>query len=152
MKLVELTKKVVEYLKKSGKPSAAVDICRNINLPLDKKRRVYDVLDVLSTLNFIKISRRGNEKLVEWFGAEDKGLRIKAGKDELSLDEKQYCLMNVDLIFPFTDFKTLKNPTWQEMILRDVKRNVKGLLEILVKDVKLYETKKITVQNPLTPK
>ncbi len=142
MKLVELTSKVVDCLKKSSKPLSAVEITRKINLPIEKKRRIYDVLDVLEVLNMIKISRRGNEKLAQWFSAEKTVLK-ESLTVEKKLEDKPHCVVNVDLVFPSSDYKNLSNQTWQEMMVRDVKRNIKGLLDIIVNDIKLMEAKRV---------
>ncbi|MHA1836166.1 MAG: hypothetical protein ACTSYQ_04495, partial [Candidatus Odinarchaeia archaeon] len=130
MKMTTLSQKVIKYLKRVKKPKSAIEIARGINLPLEKKRRIYDVLEILSTLNLIKTTRRGNEKLVEWVS--DAYIREKEPVIDVSsskLKDKDYCFVNVDLIFSSSDFKTLKNPTWQSMIIRDVKRQIKGVLD-----------------------
>ena len=140
LKLSILTRKVVQYLKKSRKPKSSIDIANGIKLPLNKKRRIYDVIDVLSTLNLIKIHRKGNEKLVEWASNKEES-PSKIEKEEKTLLEgnKNYCFINLDLVFSSSDFKTLKNPTWQDMIIRDIKRSVKGVMDIIINDVKLSE-------------
>ncbi|MEM2109298.1 MAG: hypothetical protein QW327_02295 [Candidatus Odinarchaeota archaeon] len=148
MKLVELTKKIVDCLRESGKPLSAVEIARKIKLPIEKKRRIYDVLDVLTVLNTIKVSRRGNEKLAQWLVSVEKPVVKELVNMEPGLEEKPQCIVNVNLVFRSTDYKNLKNPTWQEMMIRDVKRNVKGVLDITVNDIKLLDTKKIIATSP----
>ncbi len=143
MKLIELTKKVVHCLRNSPKPLSAVEISKQINLPIEKKRRIYDVLDVLEVLDVIKISRRGNEKLAQWISSTEKPVVKESLAVERKIEDKPHCVVNVDLVFPSSDYKNLSNPTWQEMMIRDVKRNIKGLLDIIVNDIKLTEAKRI---------
>ncbi|WEU40374.1 MAG: E2F family transcription factor [Candidatus Odinarchaeum yellowstonii] len=143
MKLVELTRKVVDCLINSPKPLSAIEITQRVKIPVEKKRRIYDVLDVLEVLNVIKISRRGNEKLAQWVSPQEKPVLKESLTVEERLEDKPHCVVNVDLVFPSSDYKNLSNPTWQEMMVRDVKRNIKGLLDIIVNEIKLTEAKKI---------
>ncbi|MHA1410459.1 MAG: hypothetical protein ACTSQY_09185 [Candidatus Odinarchaeia archaeon] len=146
MKLKELTIKVINYLKKTKKPKSAIEIAKGIKLPLEKKRRIYDIMDVLSAANYVKITRKGNEKFIRLNQINNEKREISETKENtIDLREKQYCILNLDLVFSASDFKTLKNDTWQAMILRDVKRQIKEIVDIRINEVKLVKPDNIIV-------
>ncbi|MFX1362572.1 MAG: hypothetical protein ACFE7A_03880 [Promethearchaeota archaeon] len=149
MKLWELSKKVISYLKSQEEPKSPLEIAKSIGIPLTKKRRIYDVLDVLKAIEIIKIKRSGNETNILWTGIPSS---LSVNQNIESQDkEREMCIVNVDVIFPSTDYKTLKNETWQSMMRRDLKRNIPAIVDVTVNEVRLEIGKKKEIAQASLP-
>lgn len=149
MKLSELSKKVASYLKLQETPKSPVEIAKSIGIPLTKKRRIYDVLDVLKAIDVIRTKRSGNETKILWTGI-PASLSMNQNIESHG-KEREMCIVNVDVAFPSSDFKTLKNETWQSMMCRDLKRNIPAIIDIAVNEVRLEAGKKKEIAQASLP-
>ncbi len=82
--LEEITRKTIELLKSSGEALTAEEIAEKLNV---KKRRVYDVLAVLSAADLISIEKKGRKQVAKWvergeilkgLTVEGRGVRVRA--------------------------------------------------------------------------
>lgn len=149
MKLSELSRKVVSYLKSQDIARSPLEIAKSIGIPLTKKRRIYDVLDVLKAVDVVRVRRLGNEAKILWTGIP---ASLGVNQDiEPQGKEREMCIVNVDVVFPSSDFKTLKNETWQSMMCRDLKRNIPAIVDIAVNEVRLEAGKKKEIAQASLP-
>ncbi|MHA1238069.1 MAG: hypothetical protein ACTSSJ_02265 [Candidatus Odinarchaeia archaeon] len=145
MKLLELAKKVVSYLKNQNLPVSTGEIIEKLKIPAKKKRRVYDVLDVLKAIEAIEVAKIKNENIIKWKKENSNSLEtLDERANSIPYIERELCVVNLDVIFPANDYKMLKWENCQEMLKRDIKRNVPGVLDVIVNEINLNVKKDIS--------
>ncbi len=140
MKLGEVANHAIGFLRNhSGQEYTANTLLMHLGLPLQEKRRLYDVIEVLSCVGLVDVRKEARKRYVQWKQStpppSSEMVDIELPPDPL-FHEAGTILQLMLHLNPST-FQELSNESALKMLERDVKRTVWGANAVSVVRVSL---------------
>lgn len=152
MKLGEVSKMVVDFLRSSpSKEFTANTLLLHLGLPPEQKRRVYDVIEVLSCAGQITVRKEGRKRYFQWMAliAPEPVESVELDLPENSPFSEAGTLLHVLLHFNASAFQELSNEATMGMLERDIKRAVLGANAVSIISITLKNSQgRVLKQSP----
>jgi hypothetical protein len=153
MKLGEVARHVIAFLQEHpDQEYTANTLLMHLGLPLQEKRRLYDVIEVLCCAGLVDIRKEARKRYFNW-----KPLPMTTTAEEADLDvnpdplfQEAGTILHLLLHLGPGAFQELSNDSAVKMLERDVKRTVWGANAVSVVRVSLQNRRGQILKETLT--
>ncbi|MFW9935710.1 MAG: hypothetical protein ACFFDU_09465 [Candidatus Thorarchaeota archaeon] len=153
MKLGEVARHVIAFLQEHpDQEYTANTLLMHLGLPLQEKRRLYDVIEVLCCVGLVDIRKEARKRYFNW-----KPLPMTTTAEEADLDitpdplfQEAGTILHLLLHLGPGAFQELSNDSAVKMLERDVKRTVWGANAVSVVRVSLQNRRGQILKETLT--
>ncbi|MFX1561729.1 MAG: hypothetical protein ACFFDP_00275 [Promethearchaeota archaeon] len=154
MKLGEVAYRVVDFLREHPEREYTTNtLLLQIGLPLREKRRLYDVIEVLSCTGLLDIRSESHKRYFQWKASypveQEESLEVDLPENPAFREAGT--ILHVLLKFGVNAFQELSNKDALRMIERDIKRNTQGANAVSVIRVILKNERGNILKEATTP-
>jgi hypothetical protein len=157
MKLGEVASRVVDFIKAHpNQEYTANTLLMHLGMPLREKRRLYDVIEVLSCTEQIDMRRVSRKRYFSWkvTNSSEQEEQEEVDLPEDPAFQEAGTILHVLLKFGSSAFQELSNMNALRMLERDIKRNTQGanavsVIRVTLKNGSGYILKEATASSTL---
>jgi len=154
MKLGKVAFRVVDFLSEHPEREYTTNtLLMHLGLPLREKRRLYDVIEVLSCSGLLDTRSESNKRYFQWKAAypleQEESLEVDLPENPAFQDAGT--ILHVLLKFGSNAFQELSNKDALRMMERDIKRNIQGANAVSVIRVILQNNRGNILKEATTP-